>query len=86
MCPDRQERSMTVKRDYVKDVNLCTVLEPLGTFQQFGESFQFCLDSGAECSLIKKAVSLKLSGSRINTVVILRGIGSNTVYKPTDIG
>jgi len=77
--PDRQERSMTVKRDYVKDVNLCTVLEPLGTFQQFGELFQFRFDSGAECSLIKEAVSLKLSGPRINNVVILRGIGSNTV-------
>jgi len=56
VCPDRQERSMTVKRDYVKDVILCTVLEPLVTFQQFGESFQFCFDSGAECSLIKEAV------------------------------
>jgi len=33
VCPDRHERSMTVKRDYVKDDNLCTVLEPLGTFQ-----------------------------------------------------
>jgi len=43
VCPDRQERSTTVKMDYVKDVNLCTVLEPLGTFQQFGESFQFVL-------------------------------------------
>jgi len=38
-----------------------------------------CFDSGAECSFIKEAVSLKLSGSRINNVVILRGIGSNTV-------
>jgi len=47
VCPERQERSMTVKRDYVKDVNLCTVLDPLGTFQQFGKSFQFCLQVSA---------------------------------------
>jgi len=39
VCPDRPERSMPVKRDYVKDVKLCTVLEPHGTFQQIGELF-----------------------------------------------
>jgi len=75
----RSAQCTQCQRDYVKDVNLCTVLEPLGTFQQFGESFQLCFDSGAEFSLIKEAVLLKLFGSRINNVVILRDIGSNTV-------
>lgn len=54
-------------------------------FSQSGKSFQFCFDSGAECSLIKEATSLRLSGSRMGNVVILRGLGSNTICSTVQI-
>ncbi|XP_039226544.1 uncharacterized protein LOC120320579 [Drosophila yakuba] len=85
VCPDRQERSSSNKTHIVKEVNICTVLEPVGTVSQSGESFQFCFDSGAECSLIKEAASQRLSGTRISSVVILKGIGSNTVCSTLQI-
>ncbi|XP_044573262.1 uncharacterized protein LOC123257593 [Drosophila ananassae] len=84
VCPDRQERP-PMKSNTIKDVNICTVLEPLGTLLQFGESFQFYFDSGAECSLIKETASLRLSGTRINNVVTLRGIGGNSVCSTLQI-
>jgi len=82
VCPERRAPN---KSNIVKDVNMCTVLEPLGTLLQFGESFQFCFDSGAECSLVKETASLRLSGSRISNVVVLRGIGNNTVCSTLQI-
>ncbi|XP_043862569.1 uncharacterized protein LOC122756547 [Drosophila santomea] len=75
VCPDRQERSSSNGTHIVKEVSICTVLEPVGTVSQSGESFQFCFDSGAECSLIKEAASQRLSGTGIGSVVILKGIG-----------
>jgi hypothetical protein len=85
VCPDRQERSSSSKNNILKDVKLCTIFEPVGTFSQSGESFQFCFDSGAECSLIKEATSLRLSGSRMGNVVILRCLGSNTICSTLQI-
>jgi len=84
VCPDRQKRPPT-KSNTIKDVNICTVLKPLGTLLQFGESFQFYFDSGAECLLIKETASLRLSSTRINNVVTLRGIGGNSVCSTLQI-
>lgn len=71
VCPDLQERSSFNKTNIVKEVNICTVLEPVGTLFQSGESLQFYFDSGVECSLIKEAASQRLSGTRIGSRRIL---------------
>lgn len=57
----------------------------MGTLKQYGESFRFCFDSAAECSLIKEAASLSISGTRVGNVVILGGIGNSTVCSTSKI-
>jgi len=47
-------------------------------------AFPFFFDSGAECSLIKEKLAVKLAGKRSNNLVILKGIGTNVpivIYK-----
>jgi len=63
-----------------KRVDVCAVLEPKGILYQFGEAFPFFFDSGAECSLIKEKLAVKLAGKRFNNLVILKGIGTNVVH------
>lgn len=46
----------------VKRVDVCGVKPVTGVITQFGEQFSFCFDSGADCSLVKKSISLKLDG------------------------
>ena len=55
---------------------------PTGKLSLPGESFPFCIDSGAECSLIKESVAPKFPGRRTADVVVMRGIG-NTCVKST---
>ncbi|XP_029404240.2 uncharacterized protein LOC115065757 [Bactrocera dorsalis] len=77
-CPKRQPMGSQSKTDE-KRVNLCHVAEPIGTLISSGESYLFCFDSEAECSLVRESVSMKLSGTRVNNIVTLKGIGNNTV-------
>ncbi|XP_054083482.1 uncharacterized protein LOC128920369 [Zeugodacus cucurbitae] len=42
-------------------------------------------DSGAECSLIKQEISMKLDGKIINNVVILKGIGNDSICRTLQI-
>jgi len=68
-----------------KRVDVCAVLEPKGILYQFGEAFPFFFDSGAECSLIKEKLAVKLAGKRFNNLVILKGIGTNVVHSNLQI-
>ena len=46
------------------------------------ESFPFCSDSGAECTIIKESVASKFSGKRTTDIVVIREVG-NTFNKRT---
>lgn len=83
-CPARQSLSNQTKADE-KRVNVCHVVEPIGTLISSGESYPFYFDSGAECSLVRESVSTQLSGTRINNIVVLKGIGNNTVTSTLQI-
>ena len=63
-------------------VDSCVVEASTGKLTHLGESFPFCFDSGAECSLIKESAASKFSGKRTTDVVVMRGIG-NTCVKST---
>ncbi|XP_048269848.1 uncharacterized protein LOC125386761 [Bombus terrestris] len=63
-------------------VDSCVVEAPTGKLSHQGESFPFCFDSGAECSLIMESAASKFSGKRTTDVVVMRGIG-NTCVKST---
>lgn len=65
---------------YEKRVDACEVMEPKGVLVQSGESYQFCFDSGAECSLVKETIAANFSGKKINNVIVLRGIGETSVF------
>lgn len=58
-------------------VNLCSVAT--SQLSHNGQSFYFCFDSVAECSLIKESVSHKFLGKRINSGITLLGIGNGDV-------
>lgn len=60
-------------------VDMCSITVSSGSLLHRGESFSFCFDSGAECSLIKESVSNKFSGNRFNQLVMLRGICNTSV-------
>ena len=79
-CSLRKERGDS--NDQERRVEFCVVEAPTGKLSLQGESFPFCFDSGAECSLIKESVASKLSGRRTADVVVMRGIG-NTCVKST---
>lgn len=57
-------------------VDSCEVRGVLGQLQQSGESYSFCFDSGAECSLVKQSVASKFSGRRSLSTVQIIGIGN----------
>jgi hypothetical protein len=42
-----------------RQVNSCVVESPTGKLSHLGESFSFCFDSGAECSLIRESIASK---------------------------
>lgn len=66
-------------------VDQCTVEIPKGTLQHSCESFSFCYDSGAECSLIKESISSKFQGKRFNSTVKMSGIGQSSVFSTLQV-
>ena len=56
-----------------------------GKLSHQGESFLFCFDSGAECSLIKESIASKFSDKRTTEIVVMRGIGNTCVKSTTQI-
>lgn len=60
-------------------VESCEVQPITGVMKQSSESFSFCYDSGAECSLIRESKTYKLSGKRQAAVVNISGIGNSNV-------
>jgi hypothetical protein len=55
------------------------VESPTGKLSHLGESFSFCFDFGAECSLIRESIASKFSGKRTTDVVVMRGIGNSRI-------
>ncbi|CAH2108844.1 unnamed protein product [Euphydryas editha] len=68
-----------------RQVNVCNVSNPCGRLMNNGESYLFCFDSGAECSLIKESIASKISGKRVNNIVKLTGIGNQSIYSTLQI-
>lgn len=66
-------------------INVCSVSSPRGQLINNCESYLFCFDSGAECSLIKECVAKKFSGKRVNNTIKLTGIGGHCVYSTLQI-
>jgi hypothetical protein len=79
-CPSQRQGNNKPAKE--RRVDSCTVESPMGSLSHLGESFPFCFDSGAECSLIKESAASKFSGKRTIDVVVMRGIG-NTCVKST---
>ncbi|XP_053963223.1 uncharacterized protein LOC128866476 [Anastrepha ludens] len=69
----------------VKRVQICEVVEPKGEMLHHGVVFTTTFDSGSECSLIKQKISAKLVGKRINNVVLLKGIGNDSICSTLQI-
>jgi hypothetical protein len=65
--------------DNERRLNSRVVESPTGKLSHLGESFSFCFDSGAECSLIRESMASKFSGKRTTDVVVMRGIGNNRI-------
>ena len=82
-CPTLCRENPATKEE--RQVNFCVVEAPTGKLSHQGESFMFCLDSGAECSLIKESVASKFSGKRTTEIVVMRGIGNTCVESTTQI-
>ena len=82
-CPLREERRGG--HDKERRVHTCVVEASTGKLGHQGESFPFCFDSGAECSLIKESVAPKFSGRRTTEIVVMRGIGNTCVKSTTQI-
>ena len=79
-CPTLRRGNPATREE--RQVNFCVVEAPTGKLSHQGESFLFCFDSGAECSLIKESIASKFSGKRTTEIVVMRGIG-NTCVKST---
>lgn len=66
-------------------VDVCEIRGVCGQLQQAGESYSFCFDSGAECSLIKQSLAPKFIGVRSHSTVHITGIGNSNVYSNEQI-
>lgn len=71
--------------DVQRRVDLCVVTNPSGTLNNNGETFSFCYDSGAECSLISETMASKFSGKHIHNTVTMIGIGQSRVNSTMQI-
>lgn len=63
----------------------CSVSKPRGQLINNIESYLFCFDYGAECSLIKESVTNKFTGKRVNDVIKLTSIGKYSVYSTMQV-
>ena len=79
-CPVLRKGNRTSKDE--RRVDSCVVEAPTDRLSHLGESFPFCFDSGAECSLIKESAASKFSGKRTTDIIVMRRIG-NTCVKST---
>lgn len=65
-------------------VNICDV-NPIGTAEHQGNSYQYVFDSGSECSLIRQNLQHSFSGFRIHNPVRIRGIGQGEIITSDQI-
>ncbi|XP_076283962.1 uncharacterized protein LOC143210721 [Lasioglossum baleicum] len=66
-------------------VDVCEIRPVISQLTQSGESYSFCYDSGAECSLIKEGTASRFSGTRHNTVISIVGIGNSNGFSTCQI-
>ncbi|GBP90900.1 hypothetical protein EVAR_66359_1 [Eumeta japonica] len=59
-------------------VDACSVKQVSSQLTHLGQSYDFCFDSGSECSLIKETLANKFGGKRFGSLVTLLGIGTPT--------
>ncbi|GBP19132.1 hypothetical protein EVAR_83445_1 [Eumeta japonica] len=60
-------------------VDTCSVKQVSSQLTHLGQSYDFCFDSGSECSLIKETLANKFGGKRFGSLVTLLGIGNADV-------
>lgn len=80
--PGTSDKSSVAER---RRVDACSVKPVSSQLTHLGQSFYFCFDSGAECSLIKETLANKFGGKRFGSLVTLLGIGKVDVYSTCQI-
>ncbi|GBP37921.1 hypothetical protein EVAR_21457_1 [Eumeta japonica] len=66
-------------------VDACSVKQVSSQLTHLGQSYDFCFDSGSECSLIKETLANKFGGKRFGSLVTLLGIGNADVNSTCQI-
>ncbi|XP_076284028.1 uncharacterized protein LOC143210757 [Lasioglossum baleicum] len=66
-------------------INLCSIAPVTAELAESGEVYDFCFDTGAECSLIKESVANKFSGKRFENLTRLIGLGNANVMSSVQI-
>ncbi|GBP92949.1 hypothetical protein EVAR_84052_1 [Eumeta japonica] len=66
-------------------VDACSVKQVSSQLTHLGQSYNFCFDSGSECSLIKETLANKFGGKRLGSLVTLLGIGNADVNSTCQI-
>ena len=83
-CPQKKSDTGAAPAQMERRVDVCR-LNPTGQLNHDGKCFSFTFDSGAECSLMKASIAKSFNGELFSNLVVLSGIGRDSVNCPNQI-